>query len=134
LSAVLTPRLRQPSRLISSREAASVVGRPGTATRPRPHAAPSDELSGVATWALQFTPKVATVDEAVVMDVEASTRLFGGKRALRDRVVHEAADLGITAVAWAPTSLGALALARAGREDGVRRRWLNCWTSCRCRR
>jgi protein ImuA len=39
LSAVLTPRLRQPSRLISSREAASVVGRPGTATRPRPHAA-----------------------------------------------------------------------------------------------
>ena len=81
----------------------------------------SDELSGVATWALQFTPKVATVDEAVVMDVEASTRLFGGKRALRDRIVHEAADLGITAVAWAPTSLGALALARAGREDGVRR-------------
>jgi protein ImuB len=81
----------------------------------------SDELAGVATWALQFTPKVATVDEAVVMDVEASTRLFGGKRALRDRIVHEAADLGIQAVAWAPTSLGALALARAGREDGVRR-------------
>ena len=81
----------------------------------------SDELHGVATWALQFTPKVATVDEAVVMDVEASTRLFGGKRALRDRIVHESADLGVGAVAWAPTSLAALALARAGREDGVRR-------------
>ena len=96
---------------------AALVLPPGPDRKPRP----SDELSGVATWALQFTPKVATVDEAVVMDVEASTRLFGGKRALRDRIVHEAADLGIQAVAWAPTSLGALALARAGREDGVRR-------------
>ena len=89
---------------------------------------PSDELRGVATWALQFTPKVATVDEAVVMDVEASTRLFGGKRALRDRIVHESADLGVKAVAWAPTSLAAVALARCGREDGVRRplaEWLD---------
>lgn len=39
LSAVLTPRLRQPSRLISSREAASAVGRPVTASRLRPEAA-----------------------------------------------------------------------------------------------
>lgn len=83
---------------------------------------PSDDaIRGVATWALQFTPRVATVDEAVVMDVEASTRLFGGKRALRDRVVQECVDLGVAGVAWAPTSLGALALARAGKENGVRR-------------
>ncbi|PWQ83224.1 DNA polymerase, partial [Stenotrophomonas maltophilia] len=60
-------------------------------------------------------------DEAVVMEVEASTRLFGGKRALRDRVVEEAAELGAISVAWAPTSLGALALARNGIENGVRR-------------
>jgi len=82
---------------------------------------PSDAaLQGLATWALQFTPRVAIVDEAVVMEVEASTRLFGGKRALRDRVVVESAELGVTGVAWAPTSLGALALARAGIENGVR--------------
>lgn len=82
---------------------------------------PSDDpLRGLATWALQFTPRVATVDEAVVMDVEASTRLFGGKRALRDRVLQEGADLGVTAVAWAPTSLAALACARAGKENGIR--------------
>lgn len=82
---------------------------------------PNDQLHGLATWALQFTPRVATVDEAVVMEVEASARLFGGKRALRDRVVHESADLGVSGVAWAPTSLAALALARAGKENGVRR-------------
>ena len=34
LSAVLTPRLRQPSRLISSREAAGAVGRPVATARP----------------------------------------------------------------------------------------------------
>ena len=38
---------------------------------------PDDALRGLATWALQFTPRVATLDEAVVMEVEASTRLFG---------------------------------------------------------
>lgn len=39
LSAVLTPRLRQPSQLISDREAASAVGRPVAAVRPRPEPA-----------------------------------------------------------------------------------------------
>jgi len=55
------------------------------------------------------------------MEVEASARLFGGKRALRDRVVDESVDLGVVGVAWAPTSLAAVALARAGKENGVRR-------------
>ena len=79
---------------------------------------PPDELLGLATWALQFTPRVALVDEAVVMELEGSVRLFGGKKALRDRVVGECTELGVTAVGWAPTSLAALALARAGVEDG----------------
>jgi protein ImuB len=74
----------------------------------------------LATWALQFTPRVALVDEAVVMELQASVRLFGGKRALRDRVLSESKDLGATALAWAPTSLAALALARAGIENGFR--------------
>ncbi|MBA3590758.1 DNA polymerase Y family protein [Methylibium sp.] len=82
---------------------------------------PIDALHGLATWALQFSPRVALVDEAVVMEVEASTRLFGGKRALRDRVVQESSELGVTALAWAPTSLAAVALARAGVENGFRK-------------
>ena len=58
-----------------------------------------DALRGVAIWALQFTPRVAVLDEAVVAKVEASVRLFGGKRALRDRVVSESKELGVVAVA-----------------------------------
>jgi protein ImuB len=64
---------------------------------------------------------VTLLDEAVLMEVEASVRLFGGKRALRDRVVDEARDLGVVALAWAPTALAALALARSGIESGFRK-------------
>jgi protein ImuB len=80
-----------------------------------------DDLRGVATWALQFTPRVAIVDEAVCLEVEASVRLFGGKRALRERIRSEGAELGLAIAAWAPTSLGSLALARAGIENGFAR-------------
>ena len=83
---------------------------------------PSDEaLRGVATWALQFTPRVAISEEAVLLEVEGSTRLFGGKRALRDRVVQEGADQGVRAFAWATNSLAAQAFARAGIENGFKR-------------
>ena len=82
---------------------------------------PNDTLHGIATWALQFSPRVAVSDEAVLIEVEASVRLFGGKRALRDRVVQEGADQGVTSVAWASTSLAAHALARAGIENGFKR-------------
>lgn len=80
-----------------------------------------EAVRGLATWALQFTPRVATLDAAVVMEVEASLRLFGGKRALRERVRNEAAELGTAQVSWAPTSLAALAFARAGAENGFAR-------------
>lgn len=81
----------------------------------------SDALHGLATWALQFTPRVAISDEAVILEVEASTRLFGGRRGLHDRIVGEARELGVGAVAWAPNSLAALACARAGVANGVHR-------------
>lgn len=75
----------------------------------------------LAVWALQFTPRVALVDEAVLMEVEASVRLFGGRRALRDRVLDEGRELGVAQLAWAPNGLAALALARAGIENGFKR-------------
>lgn len=81
---------------------------------------PDDELLGLAHWALQFTPRVALVEEAVVLEVAASVRLFRGKRALRDRIVQESAELGVKQVAWAPTSRAAMAFARAGKENGIR--------------
>ncbi|QHE88921.1 DNA polymerase Y family protein [Hydrogenophaga sp. BPS33] len=74
----------------------------------------------LAVWALQFTPRVALADEAVLMELAASVRLFGGPRALRERVQAEAHALGVERLAWAPNGLAALALARAGIENGLR--------------
>ena len=90
---------------------------------PRPdEALPSAEaLRAVAIWALQFTPRVAVCEDTVLMEVEASARLFGGRRALRDRMVQEGRDLGVSSVAWAVNSLAAQAFARAGLENGFKR-------------
>ncbi len=85
-----------------------------------PSPSPStDALDGLATWCLQFTPHVAVIESsAVVMEVEHSARLFGGKRRLAERVREECPDLGVQALSWAPTSLAALALARCGIRNG----------------
>jgi len=83
----------------------------------------TDAVSGLATWCLQFTPRVAVIEPAselpaVVMELEASVRLFGGKRKLVERVREEVGDLGVSQLSWAPTSLAAVALARAGKSNG----------------
>jgi protein ImuB len=71
---------------------------------------------------LQFTPRVAVVeDAAVVLEVSASTRLFGGRRRLIHRLAAEAPELGMRAPSWAPTSLAALGLARVGLVNGLSR-------------
>jgi protein ImuB len=83
---------------------------------------PTEAVRGLSLWCLQFTPRVAIVEEAtVVMELKASVRLFGGGKALRARVEREARELGVTQVSWAPTSLAAVALARAGVGNGFRR-------------
>lgn len=76
-------------------------------------------LQALAVWALQFTPRVAIAEEAVLLEVAASLRLFGGRAALRERLWGGAQELGAVALAWAPNALAAQALARAGVEDGV---------------
>lgn len=86
----------------------------------------TDALAGLATWCLQFTPRVALLEAqsespAVVMEVEASVRLFGGKRQLVQRVRDECAELGVRQLSWAPTSLAALAIGRSGASNGFAR-------------
>ena len=83
----------------------------------------TDAVSGLATWCLQFTPRFAVIEPlsespAVVMEVEASVRLFGGKRKLVERVREDVSDLGVRQLSWAPTSLSSVALARAGKSNG----------------
>jgi protein ImuB len=80
------------------------------------------QQQALAWLALQFSPRVARLEEAVVLEVGASLRLFGGTRALHRRLQQGAAETGLSlqALSWAPTSLGALALARAGVVNGLR--------------
>lgn len=73
-----------------------------------------DALS-LAWWASQFTPRVALLDEGVVMEVHASRRLFGGSQNLMRLVVQGAAHLGWGRWACGPTALATLARARHGR-------------------
>ena len=83
-----------------------------------PSPLPSIDPAGIAVWALQFTPRVAQLPAAVLMEVEPSLRLFGGEERLQALVEAGAAELGVRAMAWAPTSLAALACARMGIRDG----------------
>ena len=78
-----------------------------------PDASPGD-TDALAWLALSFTPRVARLEEAVVAEVSASLRLFGGARALREKLQAQAAlaGLAVGAMAWAPTALAALALVR----------------------
>jgi protein ImuB len=69
----------------------------------------------LAWWASQFTPRVALLDEGVVLEVHASQRLFGGSQNLKRLVVQGAARLGWARWACGPTALATLARARHGR-------------------
>ena len=82
-----------------------------------------EAIHGLSVWCLQFTPRVSVIDAAlvsaaVVMELEASARLFGGKRKLVERVKVETQELGVGQLAWAPTSLAAVAVARHGLSNG----------------
>ena len=71
------------------------------------------DRQAVAAWCLQFTPRVALAEsDGVLMEAEASERLFGGRRRLVERVRDGSRGLGIERLGWAPTSLAALAVAR----------------------
>lgn len=99
---------------------------------PTSSASPAEaaHMDGLALWALQFTPRVVCVPaaqltngephfgDALVMELSTSERLFGGQVKLAQRIRRESRQLGVTTIAWAPTSLGAVALARCGLRHG----------------
>ena len=60
-------------------------------------------------WALQFTPRVAWVDEALLLEVSASLRLWGGHKALLRRI-HES-NPSPAPVVKAQAAIGIIALA-----------------------
>ncbi|QBK04691.1 translesion DNA synthesis-associated protein ImuA [Hylemonella gracilis] len=87
---------------------------PGTApSSPSPHEPPpGPEQQALAWWALQFSPRVCMLEEAVLLEVQASLRLYGGRRALLHRLRAALPEAEAAALAVAPTALAALALLR----------------------
>ncbi len=75
------------------------------------------DAASLGIWALQFTPRVTLLEEAVLAEVQASAMLFGGLESLRQSMEDGAAEVGAR-IAWAPTGLAALALARSAGVDG----------------
>lgn len=73
-----------------------------------------ETLNQIALALLQYTPEVACAEEAsLLLDVTASLRAFGGRRALCRLVRSSIEALGFTAqIAMAPTAQGAWLLAR----------------------
>ena len=68
-----------------------------------------DVLSAWAWWALQFTPLVARVEAALVMEVSASERLFGGRTALLAQLFETNRAPALVEYAQGATSLIAFA-------------------------
>ncbi|MGE5169658.1 MAG: Y-family DNA polymerase [Rudaea sp.] len=95
---------------------------PDIALRDRDPAAEAAALTDVATSLLAFTPQVSLAPpNAVLADIEASVRLFGGLPRLLERLDAQARARGYdTMLALAPTPLAALLLARAGHAVPVR--------------
>ena len=73
-------------------------------------------LEPIAAWACQFTPRVSLEPpRALVAEVQASLRLFGGRETLLARWRDGLDSLGVRAsLALAPTARAALWLARGG--------------------
>ena len=78
---------------------------------------PDDDARTWGWRALQFTPRVAFVDEALLLEVGASERLFGGRKRLLRRLLKA----GLETIPWAvgPTALVALSLLRVQREGAL---------------
>jgi protein ImuB len=71
-----------------------------------------DERGAWGWRALQFTPRVAQVDEALLVEASASLRLWGGRKRLLRRLLDECEPLAHAQWAQGPTSLTALGLLR----------------------
>lgn len=71
-----------------------------------------DERTAWGWRALQFTPRVAQVDEALLVEASASLRLWGGRKGLLARLLQESQPLAPVQWAQARTALSALGLLR----------------------
>lgn len=82
-----------------------------------------DVLAALGWWALQFTPKVARLEDALVLEVSASERLWGGRQQLLRQIFESNKPVSPVKHAQGATSLIAFArlyevgLARTAPDD-----------------
>jgi len=81
-------------------------------------ALPHDASTALAWWALQFTPRVAHLEQAVLLEVSASERLFGGREPLRGHLLQAVQSVMPVQTAHASTALLALAYLQADTRNG----------------
>ena len=76
-------------------------------------------LERIASWSYRFTSLVSVVDDdAVVLEIGGSLRLFGGYRQLKAQLMQALRGFKVSAqAAVAPTPLAALWLSRANADD-----------------
>ncbi|MBC7436574.1 MAG: DNA polymerase Y family protein [Bdellovibrionales bacterium] len=79
---------------------------------------PAEDLAAWGWQALQFTPRVAQVDEALLMEVSGSERLWGGRKRLLQRIFQEGPLAQPLHWARGATGLVALALLRLKAAGG----------------
>ncbi len=82
------------------------------------HPSRNEDATAWAWRCLQFTPRVAFVDEAILLEAGASERLFGGRRNLLRALLKGQPELECDGWASAATSLVALAKLRVKLRGG----------------
>ncbi len=97
---------------------------PGLHTRERQPRRERELLEAVAEWGLGFTPRVSLdPPDAVLLELRASLRLFGGVRRLWRQLRQQLQAAGLEPrLALTPTPLASLWFARAGEEVAFGRR------------
>lgn len=68
-----------------------------------------DALAALGWWALQFSPKVARLEDALVLEVSGSERLWGGRPLLRSQIIESNKPVALSKYAQGATSLIAMA-------------------------
>ncbi|ABO55011.1 conserved hypothetical protein [Burkholderia vietnamiensis G4] len=133
----LTRAAREAGVRLGMRRAGALAIAPDVQLSGRDPAKEVEALGAAALAMLRFTPSVARMgDDALVLEVSSSLRLFGGVRAILRQARQAIADLGLNArFSLAPTASGAWLLARppgSGHVGGFRRRVAKLSTLSRC--
>src|SRR5450759_3679304 len=67
-----------------------------------------DARAALGWWALQFTPRVALLDDALLLEVSASERLWGGRKPLLHQIFESNKPVASVQYARGATSLIAI--------------------------